>query len=123
MQNPDRDTEWTGTPEEADHHGILTQPLDCELFLSGRDQARFSVADRVYLGHPDFDVRREHQLLEETLDPIRYGTLLFESLFPKGDDLRDGYRESLALARHRGQSLRFRLHSGQSPQRHFHDWP
>ena len=85
--------------------------LDCELFLTARHQARLSVAGRDYSGRPALDQDLEDRLLEATLEPTRYGSLLFEALFANtSGDLLSGYRESLALARHQGRGLRFRLH-------------
>ncbi|MCP4664116.1 MAG: CHAT domain-containing protein [bacterium] len=85
--------------------------LDCELHLTAYDQAGLSVAGRDYEGRPVLDEAIERRLLEADLDPTRYGTELFEALFPgEGDDLLAGYREGLAIARHEEKRLRFRLH-------------
>lgn len=85
--------------------------LDCEVFVSGRDQARLSIAGRDYVGRTQLDKALERRLNEAALEPKRYGSLLFDAVFSaEKDGLRDGYRESLTLARHQGQRLRLRLH-------------
>ncbi len=95
--------------------------LDCELFITRRDHARLSVADRDFSGRPVLDETLERRLLESDLEPARYGTLLFQALFPDGDDLLTGYRESLAIARHESQRLRLRLHVAAAAPPELHD--
>ena len=102
-----------------------SQYLDCEVFLTGRDQARLSVAGRDYSGRPALDGALERRLLEAALEPARYGALLFQALFPEaGDDLLAGYREALTIARHEGLRLRLRLHVAAvaPPELHELDW-
>ncbi len=95
--------------------------VDCELFLTGRDQARLSVAGRDYSGRPALDATLERRLLEVDLEPARYGTYLFRALFPEGDDLLAGYRESLTIARHESKHLRLRLHVAAAAPAELHD--
>ena len=95
--------------------------VDCELFVAGRDQARLSVAGRDYSGRPVLDAAFERRLLEVDLESVRYGTLLFQALFPDGDDLLAGYRESLTVARHEGKRLRLRLHIAAAAPAELHD--
>ncbi len=87
---------------------VSSRYVDCELFLSARDQARLWVSGRDYSGRPRLDAELERRLLEAEGQPARYGTLLFRALFRNGDELLTGYRES--LARHEGNRLRLRLH-------------
>ncbi|MCP4658833.1 MAG: hypothetical protein GY856_25765, partial [bacterium] len=54
--------------------------LDCELYLTDCDQARLWVADGDYSGRPALDEALERRLLLAALDPIEYGTRLFEAL-------------------------------------------
>ncbi len=85
--------------------------LDCELYLTGYDQAKLTVGGRDYSGRPALDEALENRLRQAALDPIQYGTFLFEALFPSdGDDLVAGYREALAIARYEEKRLRLRLH-------------
>ncbi|MCP4655830.1 MAG: CHAT domain-containing protein [bacterium] len=85
--------------------------LDCELYLTGYDQAKLTVGGRDYSGRPALDEALERRLLQAALDPIQYGTFLFEALFPSaGDDLLAGYREALAIAQHEEKRLRLRLY-------------
>ena len=100
---------------------VTSRYVDCELFLSGRDQARLSVAGRDYSGRPILDAALERRLLEVDLEPVHYGTLLFQALFPDGDDLLAGYRESLTVARHEGKRLRLRLHVAVAAPPELHD--
>ncbi len=85
--------------------------LDCEYFLAGREQATLTVAGRSYSGKTDLTGEVERRLRTVALEPIRYGTLLFEALFPPmGSELLVGYREGLAIAQHEGRRLRLRIH-------------
>jgi hypothetical protein len=98
--------------------------LDCELFLSNHDQAKLSVVGRDYTGRPALGEELERQLLEVAQDTEKYGSILFEALFRGDDDLRAGYREGLAIARHQEKRLRFRLHiaANAPPKLHLLDW-
>jgi len=85
--------------------------LDCELYLTGYNQAKLTVAGRDYSGRPALDEALQRRLLQADLKPIQYGTFLFQALFPSdGDDLLAGYREALAIARYEERGLRLRLH-------------
>ncbi len=95
--------------------------VDCELFLSACDQARLLVAGRDYSGRPRLEAELERRLLEVELEPIRYGALLFQALFPAGDELLAGYRESLTVARREGRRLRLRLHLAAATPPELHD--
>ncbi len=96
--------------------------LDCELYLTGYDQATLKVAGREYAGRPVLDEALQKRLLHAALDPIQYGTFLFEALFPLDkDDLLAGYREALAINGHEEKRLRFRLHVATNAPRDLHD--
>jgi len=96
--------------------------LDCELYLSDRDQAKLAVDGRDYSGRPRLDEALERRLRQAELDPIRYGTDLFAALFPgEGDELLRGYREALAIARREKKHLRFRLHIATTAPAELHD--
>ena len=97
-------------PQATGRRVVASEYLDCELFLTGRGQARLSVAGKDYSGRPALDAALERQLLELDLEPAQYGAHLFQALFPDGDDLLAGYRESLAIAGHESKRLRLRLH-------------
>ena len=83
--------------------------LDCELYLSGFNQAVLRVAGSEYSGKPKLDEDLQHRLLQAALDDTQYGSLLFDALLPSNDDLSVGYREALAIARHSDRRIRFRL--------------
>jgi hypothetical protein len=83
--------------------------LDCELCLTDYDQASLTVADIEHSGRPALDDALLAKLLA-SLDPQEYGRALFEALLPADSDLLSGYREALAVARHKEKLLRFRLH-------------
>ncbi len=83
--------------------------MDCELSLSGDEHAVLAVAGREFVGRPALDDGLRHQLRKLVLDPRAYGTALFRALLPAGGELRAGYHEALALARHEGRRLRLRL--------------
>src|SRR5882762_3244772 len=84
--------------------------LDCELYLSGYNQAVLRTLGTEYSGKPNLDEEFQRRLLQASLDLTQYGTLLFEALFPYTDNLLVGYRSALAIARHGDKRLRFRLH-------------
>lgn len=97
------------------------QYVNCELLLTSSTQARLVVAGREYSGRPNLGRDLERQLLAVTLDPVEYGRLLFEALFSgESGELLAGYRESLTLARHQSQRLRFRLHIADSAPPELH---
>ena len=99
--------------------------LDCELYLANYEQAELKVADVDYSGRPALDDETlRQQLRQAALDATQYGTLLFEALFPTGDDLLAGYREGLAVARHTDKRLRVRLHivANAPPKLHAFNW-
>ena len=99
-----------------------SQYLECELYLTGYDQARLSVAGREYSGRPALDEALQRRLVQAALDPAQYGTYLFEALF-RGDrdDLLAGYREAMAIAGHEERRLRFRLHIATTAPAELHD--
>jgi hypothetical protein len=88
---------------------MLEDYLDCELYLSGFNQAVLRVAGSEYSGKPRLDEDLQRRLLQAALDDTQYGSLLFDALLPSNDDLSVGYREALAIARHSDRRLRFRL--------------
>jgi hypothetical protein len=83
--------------------------LDCELHLTGFNQAVLRVGGSEYSGRPKLDASLQERLLQAELDDTQYGSLLFEALLPSNDDLSVGYREALSLAKHSDRRLRFRL--------------
>src|SRR3954471_3608113 len=83
--------------------------LDCELYLTGPDQASLTVTGCEHSGRPALDDDLLARL-RASLDPQEYGRALFEALLPPDSDLLSGYREALAVARHKEKLLRFRLH-------------
>ncbi|MCP4659940.1 MAG: CHAT domain-containing protein, partial [bacterium] len=86
------------------------------------DQARLWVADGDYSGRPALDEALERRLLLAALDPIEYGTRLFEALFPgREKSLLAGYRTGLVIARREEKRLRFRLHIATSAPAKLHD--
>ncbi len=97
--------------------------LDCELDLNERE-ARLTVEGRQYTGSPVVDGTLHNRLLSSSLDPQRYGIILFETLFPVGSELGVGYQESLTIARMRKQRLRLRLRFSPSTAAAFQnlDW-
>lgn len=97
------------------------QYLDCEFYLTSRDQARLSIDGRDYSGRPRLDDELERRLLEAELEPSRYGTLLFEALLPLGGELHTGYLEALAQARQEARRLRLRLHVAPFAPEQLHD--
>ncbi len=99
--------------------------LDCELYLAAEGEARLSVAGRHYSGPPALDGELRSRLRKASLDPVEYGTLLFEALFRTDEaELLAGYHEGLAIAQHDQLSLRFRLHLHPTlpPELHELDW-
>lgn len=85
--------------------------LDCELYLAAEDEARLNVAGRCYAGRPALRGDLGRRLRKAELDPVEYGTKLFEALFQgDGAELLAGYHGGLAIAQHGQSGLRFRLH-------------
>ncbi len=106
----------------SEAHIASSEYLDCEIYLSDRDQAKLSVDGRDYSGRPRLDEALERRLRQADLDPLGYGTDLFAALFPgEGDDLLRGYREALAIARRENKRLRFRLHIATTAPAELHD--
>jgi CHAT domain/SIR2-like domain len=87
----------------------MTQPeyLDCELRLADCDKACLVLGGREFSGRPALDDDRLQSLAAE-IDPLRYGSELFEALLPPGSDLLAAYRG--ALMSDPRQFLRLRLH-------------
>jgi hypothetical protein len=83
--------------------------LECEYQLSSSDQALLRVEGKEYSGKPLFDPATTKKLLEALPQTLEYGDLLFQSAFPKNDDLYAGFKAALAIARHEEKRLRFRL--------------
>ncbi len=101
---------------------VSSEYLECEFYLTGYDQARISLLGRDYSGRPTLNEAVRCDLLQVTLDPVRYGTLLFDALLPSGrDDLLAGYLEGLAIARRQSQRMRFRLHIATTAPRELHN--
>ena len=102
-----------------------TEYVDCEVSLSNYDQAALKVLGRTYEGRPTLDLTKlSVMLIGASLDAKQYGVVLFNALFPADDDLLAGYREGIAIARHQGKRLRFRLHIANTapPDLHRLDW-
>jgi len=83
--------------------------LECEYQLSSSDQALLRVEGKEYSGKPMFDPATIKKLLEALPQTLEYGNLLFQSAFPKNEDLYAGFKAALAIARHEEKRLRFRL--------------
>lgn len=98
--------------------------LDCELYLADENHARLCVAGRDFAGRPALADDVRVRLLEASLEPVRYGSVLFDALFTEHGNLLAGYREALAIARHERKVLRLRLHVSAvaNPQLHGLAW-
>ena len=89
-----------------------SEMLDCELYISARDHARFKLeGGGEFSGSPD--------LSEQSLTKIRgapdsaaYGRELFRAIFRPGERLEQGFRSAVAISRYRhpASSLRLRIH-------------
>jgi hypothetical protein len=88
----------------ADVHAV-----DCELRLTAPDQASLeTLGGRTFSGRPTLDAATVSDI-RATLDLVAQGTKLFEALLPAGSELREGYREALAVAKREKKVLRLRL--------------
>lgn len=84
--------------------------IDSELELSSLASARFTWAGGDYRGKPALDRDLAEQLLELEAEPEAYGLALYEAVFPRNSELREGLREAIAAAEREKSRLRFRLH-------------
>ncbi|MEM7352897.1 MAG: TRAFs-binding domain-containing protein [Acidobacteriota bacterium] len=94
----------------------LAEALDCEITLTGDDQAMLAVAGRQFIGRPNLGQELKRELCKHLLEPRAYGSRLFKAVFPDGDELLAGYQEALALARHERRRLRLRLNIAPAAQ-------
>ncbi|HKH49904.1 MAG TPA: CHAT domain-containing protein [Thermoanaerobaculia bacterium] len=84
--------------------------LDSELELSSLQSARFSWSGGDYRGKPALAPELAEQLLALEGEHEAYGLALYEAVFPRDSELRDGLREAIVAAEREKSRLRFRLH-------------
>jgi hypothetical protein len=84
--------------------------LDSKLELSSLASARFTGAGGDYLGKPSLGPDLAERLLALEDEPEAYGLALYEAVFPRDSELREGLRESILAAEREKSHLRFRLH-------------
>lgn len=84
--------------------------LDSELELVSLESARFTWAGGDYRGRPALGADLAEQLLELETDHEAYGLALYEAVFPRNSELREGLREAILAAEQEKSRLRFRLH-------------
>lgn len=84
--------------------------LDSELYLRSPERVRFSCAGRERDGEIALDEALFERLAELELDPVRYGSELFDALLPRGSSHYEGFRVAMESARQAKKRLRFRLH-------------
>lgn len=84
--------------------------LDSELELTSLESARFTGAGGDYRGKPSLGPDLAERLLALTDEPEAYGLALYEAVFPRNSELREGLRESILAAEREKGRLRFRLH-------------
>ena len=84
--------------------------LDCGLYVSSLDSARFSWAGRDYLGKVALEAELGATLAELIWEPEVYGAALYDAVFPAGSELREGLREAVVAAEQEKSRLRFLLH-------------
>lgn len=85
--------------------------LDSELYVASPRRARFSCEGREHASDGlRLDGALRERLLELELEPEKYGSELFHSVFPAGSALREGLHEALLSARAGARRLRLRLH-------------
>jgi CHAT domain len=76
-----------------------------------RDRVAFKVGRKDYEGEPLFtdDLLAELERVREEGDAEQYGSYLFEALFPKGTDIREGYVAARDAIQQQGAQFRLRL--------------
>ena len=84
--------------------------LDSELELSSLESARFTWAGGDYRGKPSLGPDLAQELLVLENEHEAYGLALYEALFPRNSELREGLREAILAAEREKSRLRFRLH-------------
>lgn len=84
--------------------------LDSELELASLASARFTWAGGDYRGKPSLGPDLAERLIELDTEPEAYGLALYEAIFPRDSELREGLRESILAAEREKSRLRFRLH-------------
>lgn len=84
--------------------------LDSELELSSLASARFSWSGGDYRGAPALGADQAERLLALEDEPEAYGRELYEAVFPRNSELREGLREAIVAAEREKGRLRFRLH-------------
>jgi len=84
--------------------------LDSELELASLESARFTGAGGDYRGKPSLGPDLAERLLALESEPEAYGLALYEAVFPRDSELREGLRESILAAEREKSRLRFRLH-------------
>ncbi|HWM92185.1 MAG TPA: CHAT domain-containing protein [Thermoanaerobaculia bacterium] len=83
--------------------------LDSELALSSLESARFSWPGGDYRGRPSLGPDLEERLKELESQHEAYGRELYEAVFPRQSELREGLREAILAAEREKSRLRFRL--------------
>lgn len=85
--------------------------LDSELELASLEMARFSWVGGDYRARPSLGPDRAEQfrVLEAEHEHEAYGYELYEAIFPKDSELREGLREAVLAAEREKSRLRFRL--------------
>ena len=84
--------------------------LDTELELASLASARFTWSGGDYRGAPALSPDLAERLLELETLPEDYGLALYDAVFPRASELREGLREAILAAEREKSRLRFRLH-------------
>src|SRR6185295_18129792 len=84
--------------------------LDSELELSSLASARFSWSGGDYRGEPALGWDLEERLRALETEYEAYGLALYDAVFPRHSELREGLREAIVAAEREKSRLRFRLH-------------
>jgi hypothetical protein len=84
--------------------------LDSELELSSLASARFSWSGGDYRGRPALGPDLAERLLALEDEHEAYGLELYDAVFPRSGELREGLREAIVAAEREKSRLRFRLH-------------
>jgi hypothetical protein len=90
--------------------GTRVTYLDSELELSSLESARFSWTGGDYRARPSLGPDLAERLLALESAPEAYGREIFEAVFPRTSELREGLREAILAAEREKSRLRFRLH-------------
>lgn len=97
--------------------------LDCRLELRDVRRARLVVKDRRYDGMPTLDEETNSRLLRAKTNPKVYGSILFDAVLPKTDELRRGFRDALNKAEDLDARLRLQLDiPSNAPELHQYQW-